>query len=100
MQNRTVGIVITVVTALCCVCFAVMSCIWGGMIASGTPFNTSVNGVDTGQQTFPVPVGIGLICLSIIFIIIPIAVGFFTLRKKPAPAPVAPNINEPLPPAS
>jgi hypothetical protein len=75
-----------------------MSCIWGGLIASGTPFDTSVNGIDTGQQTLPMPVGIGLICLSIIFIIIPVAVGFFTLRKKPEPAVT--TLNEPLPPAS
>jgi hypothetical protein len=46
------------------------------------------------------PMAIGLLCLSIILIIIPIVVGFFTLRNKPAPAPVAPNFNEPLPPAS
>jgi len=38
-------------------------------------------------------------CLALIFILIPIVVGFATLRKKPAPA-VAPINNEPLPPAS
>ena len=94
-MNRTVAIAVTVITALCCLCLAILSCIWGGMIASGTPINTNVNGVDTGAQTLPVPVGIGLICLSIIFIIIPIAVGFFTLRNKPA----VQTPNEPIPPA-
>ena len=98
-MNRNVSIAITVVTSLCCLCFAIMSCIFGGMIASGTPFNTSANGVDTGVQTFPAPVGYALICLAVIFIIIPIVVGFFTLRNKPASA-TAPVSDGPLPPAS
>jgi hypothetical protein len=38
------------------------------------------------------------LCLSLILILIPIIVGFFTLRNKPAP--VVSSINEPLPPAS
>ena len=76
-----------------------MSCIFGGLIATGTPFDTSANGVDLGQQTFPVPVGIALICLALIFVLIPVGVGFFTLRKKPAVAET-PVSSEPFPPAS
>jgi hypothetical protein len=38
-----------------------------------------------------------LVCLSVIFIAIPIVVGFLSLRKKPAAAPIN---NEPVPPAS
>ena len=37
-----------------------------------------------------------MLCLSLIFIAIPIAVGFFTLRKKPQPL----VDNEPIPPVS
>jgi hypothetical protein len=40
--------------------------------------------------------GIVSLCLSVIFIVIPIAVGFFTLRKKPEDA----IGSEPLPPVS
>ena len=43
MQNRTVGIIATVATAVICGCFALLSCIWGGMIASGTPFDVELN---------------------------------------------------------
>jgi TRAP-type C4-dicarboxylate transport system permease small subunit len=98
-MNRTVGIVITVVTALCCGCLAIFSCIFGGMIAAGTPITQTLNGVET-VETYPQPVGFALLCVSLILIIIPIVVGFFTLRNKPAPAPIAQNFNEPLPPAS
>jgi TRAP-type C4-dicarboxylate transport system permease small subunit len=96
-MNKTTGIILTVVTALCCGCFALFSCIFGGMIAAGTPFNQTINGVES-VETYPQPIGFALLCLSLIFIIIPIVVGFFTLRKKPAPA--AENLGEPLPPTS
>ena len=98
-MNRTTAIVVTVITALCCGCLAIFSCIFGGMIAGGVPFNQDLNGVQS-VQTYPQPVGFALLCVSLILIIIPIAVGFFTLRNKPAPVPVAQNFNEPLPPAS
>lgn len=95
-MNRTVGIVVTVITALCCSCTALFTCIFGGVIASGQPVTT--NGTDV---TYPPALGIGLLCLSVIFIIIPIAVGFFTLRNKPAAAvPAGQNFNGPIPPAS
>jgi hypothetical protein len=105
MMNRTVGIALTIITALCCGCLAIFSCIFGGLIAAGQPLTTTLNGVET-QQIVPVPVGLALLCVSVIFIAIPIAVGFFTLRKKPAdalaPLPVSESIppSEPLPPTS
>lgn len=95
MQNRTLAIVITAVTALCCLCLALFSCIWGVLIATGQPTTTTVDAVET-VQTLPAPLGFALICLSIIFIIIPIVIGFLTLRKKPETT----ITNEPVPPAS
>lgn len=86
MQNRTMGIAVTVVTALCCLCLAFISCVWGVLIASGAPITTTVGDVET-VQTLPAPLGFALLCLSVIFVIIPIAVGFFTLRKKPETGP-------------
>jgi len=97
MQNRTVGIVATVITAFICGCLGLLSCIWGGMIASGTPFNVDVNG-QTTQQTLPATIGYVLLCLSFLMILVPVAVGFFTLRQRPA-VPSA-SLDEPLPPAS
>ncbi len=97
MQNRTVAIAITVVTALCCLCLAIMSCVWGGLIASGQPITSTVNGVET-VETLPAPLGFALICLSLIFVLIPVVVGFLTLRKKPEEAAVVSS--EPVPPAA
>jgi hypothetical protein len=59
------------------------------------PFTTELNGV-SNSGTMPAGAGIAMLCFSLILIIIPIAVGYFTMRKKPE----AVTTNEPLPPAS
>ena len=82
MQNRTLAIVITVVTALACGCASIFSCVWGLLIASGTPINVTNNGVTTPQVLSPA-IGYTLLCLTILMILVPVAVGFFALRKQP-----------------
>ena len=82
MQNRTLAIVITAVTALVCGCASLFSCIWGFLIASGSPINVTNNGVTTPQTVSPT-IGYTLLCLTVLMILVPVAVGFFTLRKKP-----------------
>ena len=94
MQNRTLGIIATVISAAICGCLALMSCIWGGLIATGTPFDVTGNNGITTPQTFSPTIGFVLLCLSFLMILVPIAVGFFTLRKKPV------TITEALPPTS
>ncbi|MGZ9222755.1 MAG: hypothetical protein ACXW4Q_11665 [Anaerolineales bacterium] len=93
MQNRTIGIIATVLTALACGCASLFSCIWGFMIASGTPIDVTTNGVTT-PQTFSPTIGFVLLCLSLLMILVPVAVGFFTLRRKPE------SIDTSVPPAS
>ena len=82
MQNRTIGIVATVLTSIFCGCFSIMSCVWGVIIARGTPVDVTSNGITT-PQTFSPTIGYVLLCLSVFMILVPAAVGFFTLRKKP-----------------
>ena len=82
MQNRTIAIVVTAFTAIFCGCLSIMSCVWGVIIARGTPVDVT-NSSGVSQQTFPPAIGFGLLCLSVFMILIPVAVGFFTLRKKP-----------------
>lgn len=96
MNNRTVGIIVTIITALACSCAALFACVWGGLIASGQPITSTINGVETVQAIEPT-IGYALLCLSFILILVPVAVGFFTLRKKPEAVPVS---DEPLPPTS
>jgi hypothetical protein len=82
MQNRTLGIVLTVVTALACGCASIFSCVWGFLIASGQPIDVTSNGVTTQQVLSPI-IGYTLLCLTLLMILVPVAVGFFTLRRKP-----------------
>ena len=89
MQNRTIGIIATVVTALVCGCSSLFSCIWGVMIASGTPINVTANG-STTPQTFSPTIGYTLLCLALVFVLIPAAVGFFTLRRRPDAVDILP----------
>jgi hypothetical protein len=96
MKNKSTGMIATVATAVICGCCGLFACIFGAVTASGNmPYNTEVNGLQNSGM-LPTSVGYVLLCISVIAIIIPIAVGFFTLRKKPE----AVTINEPLPPAS
>ncbi len=96
MDKRTVGIIATVVSALACGCFAIFACVWGVIAVTETPINITSNGQQS-IDTLPPTTGYVLLCLSVLFVAVPIAVGFFTLRKKPLP-PV--ENNEPIPPAS
>jgi hypothetical protein len=93
MQNKTLGIIATVITALVCGCASLFSCIWGFMIAGGQPIDVTVNGTTTPQTVSPV-IGFSLLCLSLLMILVPVGVGFFTLQKKPVP------LAEAIPPAS
>lgn len=89
MQNRTIGIIATVLTALVCGCSSLFSCIWGFAIASGNPIDVTVNGTTT-PQTFSPTVGYTLLCISLIMVLVPVAVGYFTLRRKPGAVDVVP----------
>ena len=96
MDNRTKGIIATVASVILCGCPGLFFCLFGAFTATGNmPFNTELNGI-TNSGTLPPTAGYVLLCLSLIFIVIPIVVGFLTLRSKPA----LPTNNEPLPPAA
>ena len=96
MDSKTKGIVATVASVLLCGCPGLFLCIFGAVSATGSmPYNTDVNGVTT-TGTVPPTVGYVLVCLSLIFIAIPIVVGFMTMRKKPEVSVG----NEQIPPAA
>lgn len=91
MNNKNTGIIATVAAVVLCGCPGLFMCLFGALTAAGRgTFNSS---------SMPPAVGLVLICVALIFILIPVGVGFFTLRKKPEAAPAASN-NDPLPPAS
>ena len=106
MDKKTTGIIATIASVLLCGCPGIFLCIFGIATAVGGGTMT------LGDTTQPMPASYGYVflCLSLIFILIPIAVGFFTLRQKPEDAldsavvdaePKSPPADdEPLPPAS
>jgi hypothetical protein len=99
--NRTWALVGTIAAILLCGCPGLAACIFGVLIAVGVPFTTSFNGGPSTTQPLSIYYGIGLLCLSIIFVAIAIVVPVLLLRKKKdaAAAAVLPP-QEPLPPAA
>jgi len=96
MEKKTIGIIATIAAVVLCGCPGLFLCIFGAVTATGNmPYNTDVNGVQSSGM-LPASTGYVMLCLSLIAIIIPIAVGFFTLRKKPEVIPS----HDPLPPTS
>lgn len=87
MDNRTKGIVATVASVLLCGCPGFFLCVFG--LAAATGSGTYNLGNNTGN--IPAEYGYVFICLSLLLLLIPIAVGFFTLRKRPV------DMNEPPP---
>jgi hypothetical protein len=88
MDKKTQGILFTLAAVVLCGCPGIVLCLFGALAATGIRMS--------GQRPIHPVVGIALVCLAVIFIAIPIVVGFVTLRNKPASS----VSNEPLPPAS
>ena len=96
MDARTKGLVATIAAVVLCGCPGLFLCAFGAVSAAGImPYTTELNGISNSGTVSPT-VGFALLCVALILIAIPVAVGFFTLRKKPA----APVMNEPMPPAA
>lgn len=91
MDKKTTGIIATVAAALLCGCPGLFLCVFGAASALGA------GTFELGQRSGGVPKGVGvvLLCLGLLLALIPVVVGFFTLRNKPQK-----TIDEPLPPAN
>ncbi|MBA4379581.1 MAG: hypothetical protein C0393_02650 [Anaerolinea sp.] len=90
-KSKTGAIIGTIVAVLLCGCPGLSLCLFGVYAATGT-----MPDFYSGYGNLPGWIGFVLICLSLIFIAIPIVVGVLTLRKKPEAVVVSPD--EPLPP--
>lgn len=98
MDKKTTATIATVATALLCGCPGLFGLCFGGIsvIASFAP-GAEINVFGSSDPGSAMTMGFATLCLSIIFIAIPIVVGFVTLRKKPEDS-VEPG--QPIPPAS
>jgi len=94
MDKRQTGLIATVVTALLCGCPGLLAFCWGSLSAviSFVP-GADINIGGSNDPRSALYSGLGSLCVGILFIAIPVAVGFFTLRKKP-------EVAEEVPPAS
>jgi len=129
MDKKQTGLIATIATALLCGCPGLFGLCMGGMFAVvGTIPGSDIDIGGSSDPAAAVGTGIAMLCVGVIFVAIPIVVGFMTLRKKPeeaavpvaatpvaspespkapAPAPAPPSEkpappvdDEPLPPAS
>jgi len=116
MDKKQVGLIATIATALLCGCPGIFGLCMGStsLIASFVP-GAEIDVFGSNDPAAATTMGFVFLCLSVIFIAIPIVVGVVTLRKKPGddaapvvveaapslePKPAEPVDDEPLPPAS
>lgn len=101
MNNKNTGLIATVAAVVLCGCPGLFMCLFGAIsvFASLVP-GADINIGGSNSPAAAAGMGIGTLCLSIIFIAIPIAVWYFMLRNKPAAAASTPVDQGPLPPAS
>jgi hypothetical protein len=97
MDKKTTGIIATIAAVVLCGCPGLFMCFFGAtsIFASRVP-GADIDVMGSSDPASAMTMGLVFLCVSFIFILIPIVVGFFMLRKKPE----APVSNEPLPPAS
>ncbi len=84
MDKKTTGMIATIATALLCGCPGLLMCCLGAtsVLVSQIP-GADIDVMGSNDPTSAMTMGLVFLCLSFIFILIPIAVGFFMLRKKP-----------------
>lgn len=103
MDKKNTGMIATIATALLCGCPGLFGLCFGGisLIASFVP-GAEIDVFGSNDPAAATTMGFVFLCLSLIFIAIPIVVGVVTLRKKPTAKVevVAPISDEPIPPAS
>jgi hypothetical protein len=80
-MTRQTGIIVTVVLAVLVACPSIFCCLFGALTAVGQGSFTGVSG-QAGQ--IPPAVGMGLVCLSLIGLLVPVAAWFLLVRGKPA----------------
>jgi hypothetical protein len=91
MDKKTVGIIATIATVILCGCPGIFLCIFGAASAAGG--GTWELGSEVGE--IPPAAGIAILCVGLIFIVLPVVVGFFTLKNKKDADVV--DVDEPIP---
>ncbi len=86
MEKKTIGIVIFVLTILCCGLPGLCGLCAGPLyVIAGAVPGSEIDIFGSNDPSAAIAYGIGTICLSVLFIAIPVVVGFLTLRKQSDP---------------
>lgn len=82
-MTRQTGLILTIASAVLCGCPGLFSCFFG-LIASVVSFvpNADIDIAGSSDPMAALGMGVGAICSGIIFVVIPIALWFFTVRGK------------------
>ena len=97
MDQKTTGIIATLVAVVLCGCPGLFGLCFGATFAwAGLVPGSQIDIFGSSDPRSAMTMGIVSLCLGVVFVAIPIVVGFLTLRKKKPAEPVS---NEPLPPA-
>ena len=96
-NTKTGGIIGTIAAVLLCGLPGICLCLFGLLSAAGvTTYNTELGNI-TGTGPLPTWSGYVMLCAALILILIPIVIGFVTLRNK---KPKKEESGQPLPPAA
>ncbi len=84
-MDRKTGIIATIAAGILCGCPGLFSCFWG-LLASVISFvpNADIDIGGSSDPTVALFAGLGVVCVGIIFVAIPVAVWYFAVRGKPA----------------
>ena len=97
-MNRNNAIIATVASALLCGCPGLFACFFGVISAAASQMpGADIDIFGSNDPTAALLMGLGAMCLGMVFILIPIAVGFFTLRRASSSASEMPPSPPPQP---
>lgn len=97
MDKKKTGIIATIASTLLCGCPGLFGLCLGAITAFAGFFpGSDIDIFGSSAPNTALITGIVALCVSLLLIAIPIAVGFFTLRDKPDTGLVS---DEPVPPA-
>ena len=83
MEKKTIGIIALVITILFCGLPGLCGLCAGPIfVIAGTIPGAEIDIFGSNDPTAAIAYGIGTICISVLFVVIPVVVGFLTLRKK------------------
>ncbi|MFN3490669.1 MAG: hypothetical protein ACK40V_00445 [Anaerolineales bacterium] len=84
MNNKNTGLIATIAAVVLCGCPGLLAVFYGGLMSviSFIP-GADINIQGSSDPSVALGTGLGSCCVGLLFVAIPIAVWYFTMRKKP-----------------